>query len=234
MDYDKARAPQSGYVCEACLFSMAERSPELQARAGKDKPQCMRNYSHFVLHGQWLPLSKSQKREMYEILRQDPELSVIAISGQKHLIFRARPSRWQVEEQSIVPDVARLDWLMERVEALYSGGFGKQEIASGGYTLWRIGQFGVKAWEALEHDLRAYRGSALFELVVFLVQKGEDSGQGDAGGPCDESGVVSVAGNCDGLQAEVCAGDLGSIPGAATRRGHGDGQPEHVRQRTLF
>ena len=35
MDYDKARCPDSGYICDACWFSMAEQSELLAERVGK-------------------------------------------------------------------------------------------------------------------------------------------------------------------------------------------------------
>jgi hypothetical protein len=40
-------------ICEACAFWFEQRSAELQARMGKDKPQRMQNYSHFVRGIEW-------------------------------------------------------------------------------------------------------------------------------------------------------------------------------------
>lgn len=79
-------------VCNACLFWFEEASQELANITGKDKPQRMRNYSHFVVNGEWIPLSKGDKARMVELLTSEPfpELAAIADSGQKHIVFRAR------------------------------------------------------------------------------------------------------------------------------------------------
>ena len=165
----------------------------------------MRNYSHFVLRGEWLPMSKGDKRGMYAVLLQGPELAVIAVSGQKHLIFRAQPGRWQVEEQSMVPDVAGLQSLMAPLQALYDGGFGKGEIESGHYSTRRIMTFGLEDWWALEDALRSARGSALFELAVFLLQKSEEKD--------GESETLAMRRNWPGR----CGGGWTRTTSAATR-----------------
>lgn len=235
MDYDKARCPESGYICDACWFSMAEQSELLAERVGKDRPQRMRNYSHFVLDGQWYPLSKGDKRAMCNLLEQAPELAVIAVSGQKHLVFRAQPGRWQVEEQAVLPDVDRLGAMMAQVQTLYDGGFSKGEIESGHYTSRRIMAYGVERWESVERVIRHWRGSATFELAVFLCQKSEgEDGQGeDGGGVCGDR-LGAVAGDGCQLQAPLCAGDLGPVSGPAAGRGDGDQQPGAVSQLVLL
>ena len=235
MDYDKARCPEATHICAACWFSMDDRNGPLTECTGKDKPQRMRNYSHFVLRGEWLPMSKGDKRGMYAVLLQGPELAVIAVSGQKHLIFRAQPGRWQVEEQSMVPDVAGLEALMAPLQALYDGGFGKSEIESGRYSLHRILSFGDDRWHVLEAALRPARGSALFELAVFLLQKSEEKdGESEDAGDGDGTGLGAVAVDGPELQAPLRAGDLGPVSGPAAGRGDGDQQPGDVHQLGLF
>lgn len=238
MDYDKARAPHSTHICDGCAFTMAERSVELQARTGKDRPQCMRNYSHIVLRGEWLPLSKAQKRETYEALLQSPDAAVIAVSGQKHLCFRAQPGWWQIEEQAVRPDPKRLPEIMATVQALYDAGFGKSEIESGNYLAYRIMRCGLSAWEALEAMARPHRGGAIFELAVYLVQKkGEDDGgttRGDATRTGGESGLRHLARGGRGLQTPVRAQHLGSVSGAVAGGGADDGEPGDVYQPSLL
>lgn len=236
MDHDKARAPLSPHICQACAFSMQERSTTLAKRVGKDKPQLMRNYSHIVLHGVWYPLSKAQKTETYALLLQLPEVAVIAVSGQKHLLFRARPGLWQVEEQAVPPDVATLQAIMEHVQALYDAGFGKSEMQSGDYLPYRLFRCDLDAWHAHETALRRWRGSALFELAIYLVQKTEDveDGTGQIDRPVRPSGVVSVARDGQGVQAKVRAGDMGPVSEPAPGGGDDDGQSGPVRQLPLL
>lgn len=238
MDYDKARCSDSLYLCQACLFSMEERSELLASLVGKDKLQRMRNYSHFVLNGQWYPLSKADKTRMYDLLLQCPELSVIAVSGQKHLIFRAQPGMWQIEEAAVQPELGLLQDLTRRVVPLYSNGFKKSEIRTGEYKTYRVKKYGVDRWYHDDMPLREWRGSPYLELAVFLAQKGDtggrDDGEGAASGQVRPPGVVSVARHGCNLQAAVCEGDLGSVPGAPPGRGDGDSQPGHLRQLTLL
>lgn len=51
-------------ICHACLFCFAEQNPTLTAKVKKDKPQKCRSYSHFVVNGEWFPLSKGEKAKV--------------------------------------------------------------------------------------------------------------------------------------------------------------------------
>jgi hypothetical protein len=233
MDYDKAACPSGTHLCEACCFAMEERSTTLQARLGSDKPGCMRNYSHIVLRGAWLPLSKAQKRETYEALLQSPELAVIAVSGQKHLLIRAQPGRWQVEEVAVAPNPGVLAEMIATIQLLYDGGFNKGEIGTGRYLPWRIMRYGVAEWEQVEETIKLWRGSALFELAVYLLQKGKEDGD-KAGGSGGDAGVGDLAGDGRGLQTQIRAGGVGPVSDATPGRGDDDGGPGAVRQQCLL
>lgn len=101
-------------ICRACSFALDERSLVLARRVGKDRPQRMRNYSHFVVGDVWYPLSKADKQRMLELLPR-ADVAIIAESGQKHLIIRAQPGRWQFEMLSLEP---RVDWILEMTTVL--------------------------------------------------------------------------------------------------------------------
>jgi len=172
-DHDKIARPDSDVVCAACVFCHAERSELLASLVGKEKPQRMRNYSHFVVDGKWIPLSKADKARMADLLlNSKPELTVIAVSGQKHLIFRAQPGWWQIEEQAIQPFPGKLRELLDKIEALYTT-FSKAEIETGHYAQHRVRKFGLTEWWALESQIKPERGSLPFRLALFLAQKGE-------------------------------------------------------------
>lgn len=179
-DRDKVACPTGTHVCPACAFSFQERSALLALRVGKDKPQRMRNYSHFVVGGTWYPLSKAEKATMrHFLLDERPDLAVIADSGQKHILFRARPGWWQFEETTLFPDAPALREMLSAVDEAYRG-FSKQEIATGRYAQNRILRFGVERWQQLEARFRAWRGSALFRLALFLAQREVNDGDGRA------------------------------------------------------
>jgi hypothetical protein len=165
---------QGGEIaCHACLFCAEEKSVLIQARLNKDKPQKTRNYSHFVLRGEWFPLSKGDKRKMRELLSQSPDVAVIAESGQKHLCFRARPGWWQFEEQALLPCWDKVSSLLPVIEELMVD-FSKSEIESDHYLQYRIIKFGVERWRKLSESLRPVRLAPHFQLALFLAQKTED------------------------------------------------------------
>ena len=91
-DIGYAQNPDGEYICDACAWSMNERGVKLAALVGKSKPSRMRNFSHFVKGGVWRPCSKAAKSQMADLLTHEalPELAVIALSGQKHLVFKSR------------------------------------------------------------------------------------------------------------------------------------------------
>ena len=176
MDWDKLAAGE--IICSACRFCFDDLNPALAAKIGKPK-QRMRNYSHFVLNGEWTPLSKGRKPHMLALLAQSPEVAVVADSGQKHIIFRARRGWWQFEEQVISPDLLTLHIIHGLAEELYLGGISKAEIETARYNPWRALQFGPERWMDIEARLKPHRGSALFSLALFLTTKPDDKKEDD-------------------------------------------------------
>jgi len=168
-------------VCHACLFGFDEGSELLRQRVGKDKPQRMRNYSHFVADGAWQPVSKGNKRYMRDLLMQEPELAVIADSGQKHILFRARPGFWQFEEQKLTPCPHLLSTqLLPAIEILYNAGASKSEIETGHYAQKSLSKIGITIWRKQEQELRKHRGGLPFCLAIFLAQKDDDDTRTDS------------------------------------------------------
>jgi len=225
-------------VCPDCLFWFDERSEEMAARVGKDKPQRMRNYSHFVVSGEWTPLSKGDKERMQTLLLSSPfpELAAIAESGQKHIVFRARRNSpgatcgWiQFEEQSLFVQPQELRDLMELIEALYVH-FSKGEIETGNYKPYRVMSFGVEQWQELEEQVKPLRGGLLFRVVLFLAQRRDDGRiEGAGNGPA----MDSLAGDTAGLQEPLSAQHLAAVRGPREKRGVHK-QPGQVRQLSLF
>jgi len=237
-DWDKLQA--GDIICQPCQFAFCETSELLAARVGKDKLQRMRNYSHFIINGEWVPLSKGNKARMRDILLDGGwSVAVIAESGQKHIIFRAMPGQVQFEEQRLT-SLHGLEPLLVDIEALYDGGFSKGEIESGRYAQHRILKFGYSEWAGLESRMVShYRGSLLFRLAIFLAQrKGEsENDTGTADGATQEvcaSTGSALARDSAGLQEPLSARDMAAIPGGNRGGGTDHEQPECIRQLTLL
>lgn len=169
-DHDKLRP--GTMVCQACQFCSSEDTPGLAERVGKDKPQKFRNYSHFVVDGTWYPLSKGQKPQMRDLLQRSPTVALIALSGQKHLFFRATPGWWQIEETASRPFPKRLRMLLDLVTPMLTV-FSKAEIETGRYDQRRILMYGLPAWKEAEDVLCNARYGLPLLLALFLAQKEE-------------------------------------------------------------
>lgn len=237
-DWDKI-VPGS-VVCDGCLFWLDERSDELARRVGKDKPQRMRNYSHFVVSGEWEPVSKGNKRRMRDILLGAlfPELAVVSDSGQKHIALRAvrndpgHSAGWvQFEEHRLWVDPPELARILGAVERLYTV-FSKSEIASGQYGANRILKFGIPAWRGLESQIKRDRGSPLFDLAIFLAQKEEDDGPNATGAGGSIAGA-DLEGDAGGLQEPLPPDDLAAVRGPGPVGGVHE-QPGPDGQLSLF
>lgn len=171
-DWDKLR--NGTIICAACQFCASDAAPGLAERVGKHTPQRFRNYSHIVCDGTWYPLSKGSKDGLRRLLLRDPEVALIATSGQKHLFFRARPGWWQVEEVAMRPEPDALAAILAIITPMLAV-FSKAEVATGRYEQRRILSYGTAAWYAAERRLSALRGSLVLDLALFLAQKEEQA-----------------------------------------------------------
>lgn len=226
-------------VCNDCLFWFDEANAELATRMSKDKPQRMRNYSHFVVNSEWIPLSKGDKSTMTKLLLSTPfpELATVAESGQKHIVFRAtrnpqggRAGWVQFEEQSLWLEPDDLRGALDVIEPALST-FSKGEIESGNYLPHRIMVYGLDLWRELEAAAKPLRGGLFFSLAIFLAQKRED----DDSNARNSSGFTGsgLAGNKQRVQKPLPADDLGTV------REHSEGgglhqQSRQVHQLTMF
>lgn len=221
-------------LCHACQFSFEEASELLAERVGKEKPQRMRNYSHFVVGGNWVPLSKAYKSQMADILLAgDFAVAIVAQSGQKHLIFRAQPGWVQFEEESFVLDPSAFAVLLLEVERLYTQ-FSKIEIRTAEYKQYRIRKYGLANWYARERVIGERRGSLLFDLALFLAQKKpkeELYGRDEADGRRSPDG--DLANDSGGLQEPLPHEHLATVRGSGEKRGLHE-QPGAIRQLTLL
>jgi len=165
-DADFAQSPQSDVVCEYCNWALSWRT--------------LRNYS-ILATGQGL--QHPSRPELREVLLSPPEppfLLCIATSGQKWLYFKAKVSfRRQnypvmLEEVPVTVNTELLAKVLKPVETLYGSGFSKAEILSGEYKPVNINKFGMRRWEDAENQITKYRGTRMFELAVFVAQKGEN------------------------------------------------------------
>jgi len=171
---DHAYLKPGTIISNEALFCFEEQSKLLMQMTGRNKPQRFRTYSHIVVEQEWHLLSKAQKPEIYDLLTNtDPLIAVIADSGQKHLLFKHRIGTWMFENETIMRDKINLRLLKETVESLLAVKFSKDEIQTGKYQQWKILECGLPFWQAQENKFKRWRGSALFDLAVWLARPPE-------------------------------------------------------------
>lgn len=163
-NHDAARAPVSKSVCMGCAFCLSPRE--------------LRNYSILATEQ---GLKHPTRPEIRDILLGPPEppfVLCLAVSGQKHLHFRAAIAysrddfSVQLEEVRTYVDRNFLPELLEWIEQLYTV-FTKEEIKIGQYSQNRIKQLGINKFLELEKRAGLHRGRRLFDLAVFVAQKRE-------------------------------------------------------------
>ena len=163
-DHPCARGYGSSSICPGCAFCLTARE--------------LRNYSILATTDR---LSHPSRAEWREILINPPEppfVMCLAVSGQKHLSFKAPVNLERghyavlLEEREIFVTPGRIEQAIEAVEALYAY-FSKAEIETGRYSQHKIKQCGISRWGQLEAAIENWRGRPLFDLAVFVAQKRE-------------------------------------------------------------
>lgn len=161
---DLARAPESKSVCADCVFCLSQKE--------------LRFYSILATETGMMHPGRAEIKALLLNPPEPPFVLTIAVSGQKHLTFRARVAYSreqfpvQFEEMQVIVQPEQLAQLLDPIENLYTV-FSKDEILTGRYSQGRMRQIGLTTFQQLENQIADKRGSRLFELAVFVAQKRE-------------------------------------------------------------
>lgn len=163
-DHPWARGQGSKSLCAGCTFCLGNRS--------------LRNYSILATADGLRHPGRADWREILLHSPEPPFVACLAVSGQKHLSFKAPVNLSRevftvaLEEQMVEIVPAKLEACLEAVENLYLY-FTKDEIATGSYSQHRIQECGLGRWQELDAMLQPWRGTRIFELALFVAQKQE-------------------------------------------------------------
>lgn len=173
---DHAFLKPGDIISNEALFSFEERSVEIQTLLKKEVGQKFRNYSHIIAANTWYPLTKANKREMYQLITSGTcQVVCLSDSGQKHLFFKHRTGFWQLEDQFIIPDIDTLKYLHARFGQLLDLGFSQTEIITGNYIGYRIMKAGMAAWKTLENEIKPLRGTLIFNFTSWIMYNNNQS-----------------------------------------------------------
>lgn len=181
---NRIRAPQSEYVCEACIWVMSRASavPGRPAQPGQACGPNFRNYSHMLDERGYVNASKGEKPAIREWLRAPKSgawFAAIADSGQKHVVpyapINTSPVGGRVQFEEDVCALPRDDsgWgIIDVTSDLLTAGATKESVTSGGYTPGEWQRCGPLI-RTYEQRVASLRGSVWFRLVVWLAQRDE-------------------------------------------------------------
>jgi len=181
---NRVRAPQSEWVCPACVYFASRTSPVpgRPPKPGNKHGGNYRNYSHMFDANSYVNASKGEKPAILAWLQRPhkgPWFAAIAESGQKHVLLWApvNPGRGRgrirFEEQTIeLPD--KHGWsVVPQLCDLLTAGATKASVKTGDYT--------PREWELCGHRLTTFearwsylRGGGWFDLALWLAQRDEE------------------------------------------------------------
>ena len=180
---DQSHFPNSNIVCMAChamsskkyFDKYAEVRPEMGLKPGY--ATSWRNYSHVAFKEHHSCPKRSEWSDWLLSPPEPPFLFVIAVSSQKHLIYKSKISTSrelffvQMEDELLTVERDIFKGCFEIVKALVELGFSKKQILTNNYIYKLIMKYGKEKWKKLNDDLLFYRKlhSELIELACFCV-----------------------------------------------------------------
>jgi len=157
-------------ISNEALFCFDEASDIVMAKAGKEKPQRFRTYSHLIdASGQWHCCTKADKQRIYQMICAGAQLVCLTDSGQKHLLFKHRPGMWQLDDVFVQPNIPLLEALHSVMMELLSLGFSQTEVITGQYLQYRIQKAGLSEWKSREDLIKKHRGTPFFNFTAWLL-----------------------------------------------------------------
>lgn len=184
-NHNRAAAPTSDAVCQPCMYLASKESweqfvharPESGLKTGH--AMSFRCYSHVFAADLHDSPTRARWRTWLLEPPTPPFLFAMALSGQKHILFRARVAYSrdqypiQIEEDNLLVDRAIFAACLADAEAAYALGFSKDSIASGRYHHGQMLKVGLGAWRAVEARVAPWRTQrpAYLRLAAHVAQR---------------------------------------------------------------
>jgi len=166
-DWNMLAAMAATHVCAACTWCIKE-------------PKMRR--SQYIASNDGLLFFKRDDIERW--LFQPPEppfVFFVTSSYKKHGSFRARVNHSkqmyyvQFEDRQILFSLGKYRDLFELMKKMYATFNKTQEIGKGDYIHKRVFEYGLKQWQHDENILKQHRGTQVFELLLYALNKPEET-----------------------------------------------------------
>lgn len=169
-DHAALAAPSEPMVCAGCVSI-------LSGRPGDDPPP-LRTLHCLAVEGE--PARYPGTVDLAAILRDPPAgrfALVVAASRQRHAALRAEVStaeqlRIGTDAETVTYRPAAHGPVLAAVETLL-GGFGRDDVRTGGYAPHAVSRFGPGRWAELEQLVAELRPSPLLDLLCYVARRPE-------------------------------------------------------------
>jgi len=157
----------ASYVCAACTWCIKEPK--------------MRRSQYIATENELLYFKREDIEKYFFEPPEPPFVFFVTSSYKKHGSFRARvnDSRHlfyiQFEDRQILFSPNKYRELFNTMKRMYSVFNKMKEIAKGDYIQKRVMSYGLPNWRADEEILKQYRGSQVFELLLYALNKPEEA-----------------------------------------------------------
>lgn len=182
-NHNLAAAPWSDAVCQACVATSSgetwktytQAHPEMGLKAVH--PLSWRSYSHVIWAGGHECPTKATVKQRLLDPPPPPFLFVVALSGQKHLLFRAHVATdrdrfpVQLEEEWVLVDRLRLATCLADFERLLALGCRRDAIFSSHYSAYEMMAAGVATWRDAEVVWAPWRREPGYARLAHLAAR---------------------------------------------------------------
>lgn len=156
-------------ISNEALFCFDEKSKIIQKKAGKEKLQRFRTYSHIIFNNEWHCVTKADKKRIFDLIVQGAKLVCLTDTGQKHIFFKHKLGMWQLDDIHIIPDIPKFKSLHKSMCELLDMGFSQTEVISGNYPTYKLLKIDTSKWRLLEKSISQHRGNSLFTFTSWLL-----------------------------------------------------------------
>jgi len=166
-DWNALLDMSASHVCKACAWCIKEPH--------------MRRSQYIATE---LELVYFKRDEIGKHLFNPPEppfVFFVTASYKKHGSFKARVNQSQklfyvqFEDRQILFSPNKYRGLFELMKMMYVTFNKVNEIGKGNYIHKRVFEYGLKNWQRDEAELKKYRGSMVFELLLYALNKPEEA-----------------------------------------------------------